>query len=1253
VHVRFLLGPAGSGKTFRCLADIRANLARSPDGPPLILLAPKQATFQLERQLLAEETIAGFTRLHVLSFDRLAEFIFDRLEVAPPRLLSGEGRLMVLRALLWQHERELKLLRGSARRPGFAQELGGQLAELQQQQFGAARLRALAADASLRRELRDKLHDLALLSEKYAAWLEQHDLQDANCLLEVATTKLRTETETGSTAPKAFGAAPSPDASGPDGTGESPQTSGDGLFALSLLSIPVSGSPTGAGGSPAPPISARPTSFVIEHLWLDGFAEMTPQEHALLAAVIPFCRGATLAFCLGTEPTPATSWLSIWSAIGKTFQRCRDRLAALPGCQAHTEILQPTPGERRFPENSALDALEAGWSLPVAAPEIEGSNLEAQISVTACASPEAEAVFAARGVLQFIRQDRSHRFRDCAVLVRNLEPYHRALARTFRRYEIPFFLDRRENVAHHPLAELTRSALRTVANDWLPDDWFAALKAGFTPLPEPDLDRLENLALEFGWRGKKWREPLPEAYCEGLRQRIFPPFEKLHARLQREKFEPTGGQLAEAIRELWDDLRVEAALEKWSQPETEESWLVSPRAGAVPGAPAFHQTVFEQMASWADNVALAFPRERMPLRDWLPVLEAGLAGLTVGAIPPTLDEVLVGAIDRARNPDLKFALLLGVNESVFPAAPAAPVILTNSDRQELDQQNAALGPNVLDQISRERYLGYIACTRASQKLAVTFSRQDAGGRTLNPSPFIALLQRHFPQLQIGEFSGAADWRQAEHAVELIGEIVRLHAGADSKERREDGKSPPSPRPSPLGSGRNVPSPIASGRLSSAAQPSGMEKTDNACSLAHRLGEGQGEDNLSFPSQLLDLPALKALPEKLARLREPDEAENLSPALADKLYGAVLKSSVSRLEEFAQCPFRFFIHSGLRAEERKQFELDARERGSFQHEILRQFHDGLTAENQRWRDVTPVEARARIGRIAASLAPVYRDGLLGADDQSRFTARALTSALQDFVATLVAWMRGQYEFDPAKAETGFGLDNPGLSAWQIDLGHGHKLALCGRVDRIDLCHAGGRSLAVVMDYKSSPRKLDKILLAHGVQLQLLAYLAAVRRWPAAFFGAKQIVPAGVFYVNLRGQFESGASRDEVLADPDAARRLAYRHSGRFDAAFLDQLDRPRARDQFNYQLNKDGSVRSNSAEALSCKEFTDLLDQVEGQLQTLGEKIYSGAAAVDPYRKGGATPCGYCDYRAVCRIDEWTHEFRELRALEKVSSPSSS
>jgi ATP-dependent helicase/nuclease subunit B len=204
-----------------------------------------------------------------------------------------------------------------------------------------------------------------------------------------------------------------------------------------------------------------------------------------------------------------------------------------------------------------------------------------------------------------------------------------------------------------------------------------------------------------------------------------------------------------------------------------------------------------------------------------------------------------------------------------------------------------------------------------------------------------------------------------------------------------------------------------------------------------------------------------------------------------------------------------------------------------------------------------------------------------------------------------------------------------------------------VDRIDLCHDGSHSLAVVMDYKSSVRKLDKVLVEHGVQLQLLAYLAAVRGWPAKFFGVEKIVPAGVFYVNLRGQFESGGSRTEVLADAESARRLAYRHSGRFDTATLDRLDRLHARDQFNYLLNNDGSVRSNSTEALSGKDFAALLDQVEKQLRTLGQKIFFGAATVDPYRKGTATACDFCEYRAACRIDEWTHEFRELKAAAKA------
>jgi ATP-dependent helicase/nuclease subunit B len=1122
VPVRFLLGPAGSGKTYRCLAEVRAALAARPEGDPLILLAPKQATFQIERQLLAAGEISGFLRLQILSFDRLAEFIFEKLKVAPPRLLSAEGRLMVLRALLRRHEPDLKLFRSSARRTGFAQELGALLAELQQHQFGPAKLHALAADHRLPRELRDKLQDLALLAEKYAAWLRDHELQDANNLLDLATAAMRAE------------------------------------FQLKNPRLKIAG------------------------LWLDGFAEMTPQELALLTAVAPACEHATLAFCLETEPTPAASWLSIWSAIGKTFHRCRDQIAALPGVEVEVEILKRELGNSRFAPDSELAALEANWSLPAGQPAA-GDPPPATVKIVACASPEAEAVFAARAILKFVRA--GNRFRDCAVLIRQLDGYHKPLARAFRRYEIPFFLDRRESVAHHPLAELTRNALRTVAFDWQMEDWFAALKSGFTPVDEQKIDDLENRALAFGWRGKKWREPLPDEACERLREIIFPPFETFATRLAKANLKPNGAQLAEALRELWSDLDVEATLERWSG-EEENSSLATRHSSP-------HQTVWEQMNLWLENLELAFPDEAMSLRDWLPVLEAGLGNLTVGVIPPALDEVLIGAVDRARNPSLKFVLVLGVNESVFPAAPAAPAILTTSDREELDRHRVALGASLPDQLSRERYLGYIACTRANEKLALTYSHQSVEGKALNPSAFIGQIKNIFPALAIEEFSGEPGQRETEHQIELIPLIVEAQ-----------------------------------------------------------------NSKLTIQNWQL-IPALQPLREKLARLGEPDARENLSPALAEKIYGPTLRSSVSRLEEFAACPFRFFMRSGLHANERKVFELDARERGNFQHDVLKIFHEQLAGEGKRWRDLTPAEARKRIGDIADAQMESHRDGLFRDSAESAFAARAMAASLQDFVEVIVGWMRGQYEFDPVAAELGFGGRDDAAPAWEIPLSDGHKLALQGRIDRVDLWRDpnNGAALAVVTDYKSGGKKLESLLVANGVQLQLLAYLGALRHWqnPRPVFGADRILPAGAFYVSLQGRFESGGTRDEILGDT-SAKQLAYRHNGRFNAAELRKFDRrPDATkgDQFNFKLNKDGGLPSNSTEALSGQAFTALLDQVEEQLRGLGEKIFTGATQVDPYRKGQQTPCEYCDYRAACRIDEWTHEWRVLRAAGSSSSLSSS
>ncbi len=1326
MQVRLLLGPAGSGKTFQCLTEIHQVLSASPEGPPLLLLAPKQTTYQLERQLLAAPSLPGYTRLHILSFERLSHFIFDRLGKASPRMLDEEGRLMVLRGLVARKRSELKLFRASARLTGFAQQLSLALRELQRGQLTPESLNQLAGQVQQVEGLAFKLQDLATLLGDYLDWLRAHKLQDADYLLAAATAALgegdrRQETgdrrqETGDGSQSQVSSlksqvgeglstvqGPRSTIHGPQctvekqETGDRSQESGDGRQKTGdrRRGTRVGDESCDEAALQAPRGGKSPSvgTFHIAHLWVDGFAEFSKPELDLLAALLPNCQQATLTFCLDQVPGQKSSWLSPWSVVRATFEACRERLAALPDAVLCIKVLPRDPAQGRFPGNPILQHLERFWAdphpfTPAQAREqtktvqrsrfnVQGSKLspspgEPQVAggpaladslrVAACVHPEAEATLAAREILRHVRA--GGRYRDITVLVRKLEGYHEPLQRVFARYEIPFFLDRRESVSHHPLAELTRSALRTVAFQWRHDDWFAALKTGLVPAEEDEIDRLENEALARGWEGATWQQPISvntdpnlTRWLADLHRRILPPFQRLALALAGHQNKPTGPQLAAALREFWRALRLEEKLQDWAAE-------ISGAALRLPTS--VHGTVWEQMNLWLANVELAFPTQPLPLREWLPILEAGLANLSVGVIPPALDQVLIGAIDRSRNPDIKLALVLGLNETVFPAPPEPAALLTEVDRLELEKRNVVLGTSARQHLARERYYAYLALTRARQRVVLTSALHDAHGAPLSPSPFLSQLHQLFPELKFESIPSALDWRDSQHVNELIGPLLKVQG----KQTGDGSQSQVSSLKSQVGEGLSaVHGPQSPDSLKS--QVSSLKSGNGVGGSPDRSGAAELErletedlrletsDSIQHPASsiqswetLAALPPLAAVLERLRHFQNPRLEEALTPELAARLYGPALRTSVSRMEQFAACPFKFFVHSGLRAEERQQFELDRKEQGTFQHDVLAFFHEELRQENKRWRDITPAEARERIARIANGLRASYRDGLLQASEQTRFMARVLTESLQDFVETLVEWMRQQYRFDPVRVELPFGED-PEAPAWTIDVGRGCRLEIYGRIDRVDLCREAGsdEALCAVVDYKSSQRQLDPVLMAHGLQLQLPTYLSVLRRWPnpREFFGVRRLVPAGVFYVNLRGKYDQEQNRLDALADPAQARKRAYRHAGRFDMRALPQLDaRPEVMegDQFNYRLTKDRHVHRGSHEALPTAQFTAMLDAVEANLKRMGQEVFAGVAKVAPYRKGTTTACDQCDYRAICRIDPWVHSYRVLRRAEK-------
>lgn len=1133
MQARFLLGPAGSGKSFRCIEELHAELRLAADGPPLIFLAPKQATFQIERQLLGTASaslgpsLTGYTRLQILSFERLAAYVLAQSGRSLPDTLTEEGRIMVLRALLARHHAELRVFRAAARLTGFANQLSSLLRELQCGRVTTAVLQSVGARLQGEGQLPDKLHDLALLLERYDDWLasrraEGIPLEDASRLLDLAAHVLREQTAGG-------------------------------------VRIPIAG------------------------LWLDGFAEMTPQEVELLAALVPHCGRATLAFCLDGEPREETRWLSPWTVVGRTFLHCRAAVSKSLGAMPPVELLARDVNRSRFAAAPALSVLERAW---VAGPERgqprpqvdqpDGSAAAAAVRLVACPNAEAEATFAAREIRQHVMA--GGRYRDCAILVRSLDGYHDVLRRTLRRYDIPFFLDRREPVAHHPLAELTRYALRTVAFDWRHDDWFGALKSGLAGVQDAEVDELENEALKRGWEGRVWREPFSltgeeslAQRLEPLRQRVIQPFAAFAEIISAAQFKPDGAALADAIGGLWRGLEVERTLERWNES--------AQQLGVGCGA---HATVWGQLSDWVANLERAFAGVELPLREWLPIVEAGFGGMTVGVIPPSLDQVLLGSVDRSRNPDLRKVFVLGVNEGIFPAPPAPAVLLTDSDRLELEAHGVALGTSARSQLGHERYFGYIAFTRAREQLVVAWAEANEKGEPLNPSSFIDAVEAALPGVQRKTYL-EPDWRAALHREEWMRHLAQ------------------------------------------------------ACQREVDLGV------------LAHEPEAVGFRERLERSMQAVGASAIHPATADRLYGRELRTSVSALEDFAACPFRFMAARGLRIEERDEFVVDARQRGSFQHEVLQKFHERVQVGKLRWREVPPSLARQWLREIGEDCARNFEDGLLQADESRRFEASVMLDNLAQLVGTLVDWARHN-AFDPAEVEVSFGLPDAKLPAWSIALPDGRTLKLRGRIDRIDMCRLeDGRALVVICDYKSSAREMDLMKVEAGLELQLLSYLAALSQMPEAqtFLGAHKLVPAGVFYIPLRPKLESTATRAEPADSGVAGSGASFQHRGRFDAAWLQRFDdrgAPKG-EQFRYSLKRDGTLAARGNDALPAPDFPELVEAAQARLRQIGERIYRGEAVVSPYRHKQQTACDLCPYRSGCRFDPWVTSFRLLKGRE--------
>jgi ATP-dependent helicase/nuclease subunit B len=1137
--VTFILGRAGSGKTRHCVDALLAELERPNEIRRLILLVPEQASFQMERTLATRATRGGYSRAAVLSFSRLTHQALAELGDAPD-VVSSAARVMALRAVATRMGKALRYYRQAAQTAGFFMQLERLIEELLSENVPPESL-GRAARQFEPPAARRKVAELSALYAGYLDWLGRERIDPAARL---------------------------------------------SLLRERLLQL----------------VWLRDSSF-----WVDGFAGFTGQEVTTLVELARTVRDLTITLlvdphspAIRADSAPAA--LHLFRRTEITYQKLRALVEAASVPCTDPLILHPAPPPR-FARAPALAQLEAGLAAPLTAPEAVRSQRDASppeaVALLECVTHRDELQQAARAIRQkIIESAGALRLRDFAVIARELEPLAPIVADVFSEYEIPYFLDRRRPMRSHPLSRFVEALFQAIGEDFSVAATTRLLRTGLLPIERDQAEALENVIVAHTIHGlTAWRQPqwtfsddvpsLTRRESQAPPPSHLPPFPLSHAprvddldaaRLQLvtviEPLLALATQDPPPTADLWV-CTITEILEALSVRRRLESWIATHRQNRRWEQAETNRIAWEALCGVLDDLHTVLGEERLRADEVAGMLSATLRDQTLGLAPPTLDQVLVSSIERSRHPEIKHAWLCAFNEGIFPARPADDELLDADERDTLTRAGLAAPASHREDSFGERLLAYIAFTRPSVSLTISYASVAEDGQPLLPSPLLADVRRVLPELQITR---------------------------------------PQPDPPPV----SLPE-LARGYLHTRALPS----LEPAAARYMQLVE-----------TLRHQPATASQLNRLLRgLEYRNSAESIAQCRPSRPDGLAWRGSPSEAETYLDCAFKHFAQYALRVDAMRGPRPLAWDLGSLAHEMLAEITRRATAQpggvhavqNERWAELVREVVDEFRGRLPPDLP------------QRRPDMAFLSEFLYDFVGELIAvhasrWHRGHFE--PKLLETPFGAEpaTDGLPGLDLTLTDGRRVRLRGKIDRVDLCQQGGQTLVLVYDYKSSIGPLGGSYLTGGA-LQILSYLLATR---SAMPDGDPVTLAGVFLAPLYPDEEVLGTQYAQSAAADQQAMYLYRPRGLFTetaARLLDPQLAQTASPVARMRLKKDGSFdRAQSRDVVNEGGLEARLALARQTLLMAAEGIVAGKVEPAPLVEGHTLACRRCDFQSLCRFD---------------------
>jgi ATP-dependent helicase/nuclease subunit B len=946
-------------------------------------------------------------------------------------------------------------------------------------------------------------------------------------------------------------------------------------------------------------------------IYIDGFHSFTPIEYMVIQQLMKHCGRVTVSMTLDRPHISShPDELDLFRMTGDTCQTLQT-IPQAEGVTIEDPVVLPAP--LRFRNESLLHLEKYFDMIPIQ--EFSGDTA---VHIAQAANRRSEMEGIARKITGLVRKD-GYRYREIAILSRNSHEYKDVLEAIFTDYGIPYYVDRKSPMQHHPLIEMLRSSLEIINGNWRYEPIFRAVKTELLfPFEKSQaklrekMDRLENYVLAYGIQGDKWtrKEPwiyrrirglelenLPQTDAEKrleeelneLRKMITAPLMRLSRQMKKAE---NGRGLAEALYLFLEELEIPRKLERWKQSEEEKGNLVKARE---------HDQVWNGIIELLDQFVEILGNEKISPKPFAAIIESGIESLRFSLVPPAMDQVVAADLENSRLEEIKVVFVIGLNEGVMPAKLNDEGIFADEDREALLSSGLKIAPSSKTRLLDENFLAYKAFTLPSEMLFLSYPLANEEGKALIASPYIKRMQELFPNannhLFVTDPAELTELEQLEYVCNENATLSFLTSQLQWKKQHY---------------------PI--------------------------YDFWWDVYNHYMDSEKWSGVAAKVL----SSLFYENKTDKLPEKVSQELYGDLIQASVSRMEMFHSCPFSHFAHHGLKLRERQIFRLEAPDIGELFHAALKQIADTVNEQNWSWAKISKSQCEALASNAVEMLAPRLQNEILLSSNRHVYLKRKLEKIISKATYILSEHAKAS-GFSPVGLELGFGPKQE-LPPLHFSLKNGTKMELVGRIDRVDKATEGDNVYLRVIDYKSSEKDLNLSEVYYGLSLQMLTYLDIIITHSGKLVGTES-TPAGVLYFHVHNpMIQAGKmlSMDEIEKEIFKRFKMNGLILGEQNVIqLMDQTLETGDSKMIPAGINKDGTLKKRSR-VVTSEEFEQFTHYVRDTYVKSGNLMLDGAIEISPYKMKNKTSCTFCSFKSLCQFDPSikNNEYRNLPMLTK-------